>query len=115
MLFRVLVDRIWHWSPSKRKLSGIHLYDGQDVFTWFPTSYGKSLCYHKLLTFTQNLGNAVAHAHYHPWNEYQATFPPPPPKLSYIKKRLGDEARLGWDMVIVRMRHSITPAYCTGP
>ena len=37
-----------------------------------------------LLTFTEvhdypNLGNAVAHAHYHPCNEYQTAFPLPLP------------------------------------
>ena len=27
-----------------------NLYDGRDVFAWFPTEYGKSLCY-KLMSF----------------------------------------------------------------
>ena len=34
----------------KQEEALIHLYDGQDVFAWFPTGYGKSLCY-QLLPF----------------------------------------------------------------
>ena len=34
----------------KQEEALIHLYDGRDVFAWFPTGYGKSLCY-QLLPF----------------------------------------------------------------
>ena len=29
----------------KQEEAVYHLYHGQDVFAWFPTGYGKSLCY----------------------------------------------------------------------
>ena len=28
----------------KAKQKEVNLYDGRDVFAWFPTGYGKSLC-----------------------------------------------------------------------
>ena len=34
----------------KQEKALIHLYAGRDVFAWFPTGYGKSLCY-QLLPF----------------------------------------------------------------
>ena len=34
----------------KQEEALVHLYDGRDVFAWFPTGYGKSLCY-QLLPF----------------------------------------------------------------
>ena len=34
----------------KQEEALIHLYDGRDVFAWFPTGYGKSICY-QLLPF----------------------------------------------------------------
>ncbi len=34
----------------KQEEALIHLYDGRDVFAWFPTGYGKSLCF-QLLPF----------------------------------------------------------------
>ena len=40
-------------------------------------------------TITQILGNAAAHAHYHPCNGYQAFFPP---SVVKGKNRPGDEA-----------------------
>ena len=30
---------------TKQEEAVYHLYHGQDVFAWFPTEYGKSLCY----------------------------------------------------------------------
>ena len=54
-----------------------------------PLGRGKSWKYIYMYMITQNLGNDVAHVHYHPCNEYQAVFFPPPPEL---KKQPGDEA-----------------------
>ena len=34
----------------KQEEALVHLYNGRDIFDWFPTGYGKSLCY-QLLSF----------------------------------------------------------------
>ena len=35
---------------AKQEEALFHLYHGRDVFAWFPTGYGKSICY-QLLPF----------------------------------------------------------------